>query len=245
MRDAFREYSENKEFRAMVDSGAICYVENHFVINDPIYVHETRGGLRLTAYGRRNLSECALNFTLRKDYPQPIKGIAFRVDRQKIKDVARYERDQNISSVLENIDELRQLHERFDSEYEEYLSITPSFGKLAKKIIEQKHLKNQDIIARSNLDQSTYSRLINDKVQPKLCTVAAFCFGIRSSKETSDKLFDSAGFAGSVSRDRFVYTFVLRVMKGRSIHECNAFLESKGVEIMGSQQRCEKHVVNE
>jgi len=66
--DGFREYYENEEFRKMLDSGAVCYIEEMFILNMPRYVTHKCGKYRLTAYARSHLHECALVFTLRKEY---------------------------------------------------------------------------------------------------------------------------------------------------------------------------------
>ena len=109
--DAFREYRENQEFRAMVDAGAVRFVENRYIINDPRYIEQTRAKPRLTDYARSHLSECALLFVKRKNYARPVNGMAFRVDHKGMDEVSRFERKCNESSVLDRADEIRRMNE--------------------------------------------------------------------------------------------------------------------------------------
>ena len=245
--DAFREYCENEEFRAMVDSGAVCHAENHYVINDPLYIKWANGKWKLTDYARRHLDECALKFTLRKECLQQEYGVAYRVDNSKLKNIPKYERVQNDRYLLDNIEKLQR---RFFDEFEEFAAITPSFSKIAIGLMEREHWNSRIFKEKTLLDDATYSRIVggeknkNEKDKKKgksnnisLRTVAAFCVGIGASVDIADKLFAAAGLAFHNSEERFAYRFVLREMPGCSIDTCNDFLESLGYEPLGNRSR--------
>jgi len=54
--DAFHEYSNNEEFRKLIDSGLFAFVDGYFVINDSDYVDTDDDGHRaLTSYAWDNL----------------------------------------------------------------------------------------------------------------------------------------------------------------------------------------------
>ena len=239
--DAFREYSENEEFRAMVDSGAICRVDSHFIVNDPLYIEQADDKLRLTAYARGHLLECALVFTLRKEYPRQAKGIAYRVDNKKLRTITKYERERNKKSLLDNIEKLQR---RFEAEFEEFAAITPTFSKMAIEIMERNHWNSQIFKDKTLLDDTAYNRIMNNKAKNiTIRTVAAFCVGICVSIELADKLFAAAGLTFNNSKQRFAYSYVLRTMPGCSIDECNDFLESIGFEALGNRSREKKMAI--
>jgi len=240
--DAFREYNENLEFRKLVDSGTVCYVENHFIINALRYIEQSHGQLSLTAYAKNHLDECALTFTMKGC--SPLKGIAYRSDK---KNTPRYEREQNSQRVLETTDEFQQLAERFENEFSESSAIMPTFVELANEIIKKKGWSYSDFTKNTNLDSAVYYRITKDKKprKPNLRTVAAFCIGIGASIDTADRLLASAGFAIYNSKEIHAYRFVINVMRGRSIDDCNAFLETIGVEPLGVIESRQKKSVNE
>jgi len=246
--DAFREYCENGDFRDLVDSGAVRYVEHVFVINDERYVKNVSGHAMLTAYARAHMEECCIKFVLRKDYPRydhTIRGIAFRYDKSALKTIHCFEADQN-TSILDSAEELQRLQSKFDDEFNEYSAATPTFGQLAIPLIKKRGWNSAIFKELTHLDDSAYSRIINDKTENiSLRTVAAFCVGIGASKTFADKLFAAAGLAFNNSPEMFAYSFILTAMHGRSMDECNAFLESKGFTPLGNRQRREKEAVNQ
>ena len=58
----FEEYSSNKEFRALIDSGKYLFVDGHLCVNDERYIRKTPLGLRLTEWANAHVDECCLRF---------------------------------------------------------------------------------------------------------------------------------------------------------------------------------------
>ena len=61
----------------------------------------------------------------------------------------------------------------------------------------------------------------------------------------ADRLFAAAGLAFNNSPEIFAYSFILTAMQGKSIDECNVFLESKGFKPLGNRLRREKKAANQ
>ena len=240
--DAFREYCENLKFRKLLDSGAVRYIENSFIVNDPLYIEEVDGELRLTVYAKSNMSECALIFTLR-EYTPP-KGIAYKTDHKNPKNTPRYERGQNNQHTLEATDEFQKLVERFEDEFSESSAIMPTFMELAKEIIEQKGWGYREFVKKTNLGVGAYYRIINKEPSSlSFRTVAAFCVGIGANMDTANKLLAAAGLAVYNSKEIHAYRFVIHAMRGRSIKDCNVFLERMGFEPLGAGEGSPKKSV--
>lgn len=59
LEDVFYEYSNNSDFRSLLDSGQFKYVEGYVIINDEKYIQtDASGKYTLTEYAWDNLSEC-------------------------------------------------------------------------------------------------------------------------------------------------------------------------------------------
>ena len=83
---------------------------------------------------------------------------------------------------------------------------------------------------------TAYSRIVNNNTKNiTLRTVASFCVGMGVGVETGEKLFAAAGMSFHNSKERYVYKFLLTDMEGRSIDDCNMFLESMGFELLGGR----------
>jgi len=136
--------------------------------------------------------------------------------------------------VLKTTDEIQLLAERFENEFSESSAVMPTFAELAYEIIQKKGWGYKEFVENTNLNAASYYRIKdNEESNTTLRTVAAFCFGIRANIDIANKLFAAAGFAINNSKEIHAYRFVINVMRGRSIDECNAFLETIGVEPLG------------
>ena len=259
--DAFREYCENQEFRGIVDSGAVCYVENRYIVNDSQYIDWTHPKPKLTAYARSHLDECALSFVKRKNYPQHTKGIAFRIDRKALKDVPCFERKINRQAVLNDVDDLRRLDELYKIDLEESES-TPTFYQLASDIIKKKRWSFDTFMEKTHLDKNIYYQILgcdqkpnNKKLKGKttaarksnvtLRIVASFCIGAGVNMKTINSLIAAAGQANNDTEESRAYNFVLKHMRGYSIDQCNEFIEPYGAPLLGSKAYKPRKAVNE
>jgi len=211
--DAFKEYVRNAEFRKIMNSGAVCYAEGSFVLNDPRYIDQSQSPLKLTPYAKSHINECALTFVLRKDYPHE-NGVLFRVDRKKLKDAPRYETGMNDPSVLDGLEEYQQLVKRFEKEYSDYASITPTFLELANKLIDNKKWKTKDFTDETYLSSATFHRIrTNDPHDPSLRTITMLCVGLNTNWDIAKKLVAAAGLTWKNTKECYAYYFILRYMK--------------------------------
>ena len=257
--DAFREYCENQEFRSIVDSGAVCYVENRYIVNDSRYIERTHSKPRLTAYARSHMNECALIFVKRKNYPQHIKGIAFRVDHKSVKEVSRYERKLNGQSVLNRVDEHLRLDELYKKDVKNFASKKHTFYQLASDIIKKKRWDLETFMEKTHLDKNFYYQIMGGdeksnskklkgktaathKSNVSLRIVVSFCVGVDADIDTAEDLLTGAGL--SFNTENYVYRFVILNLRGCSIDECNDFLELYDVEPLGSKAYKPRKVVN-
>lgn len=65
IKEAFKEFVKNKEFKKYLETGNFIYRENRFVINHPKYVtFDKEGRAKLTDYAKKNGKECFVVFKL-------------------------------------------------------------------------------------------------------------------------------------------------------------------------------------
>ena len=92
-----------------------------------------------------------------------------------------------------------------------------------------------DFFLHTELDANTYSKLKNDRLKkPDTRTVVAMCVGLRLPFTIVEDLLQKAGMAFSNSQDDRAYRYIVMMMNGATIEECNKTLRSKGVALLGS-----------
>jgi len=238
--DAFREYRENNEFRKALDSGRFRYVENQFIIDHEYYVkHDGFGEYTLTDHAHKNLSECALQFYTTKEYPDiGIKnpsGVVYRTDNSKA--VSRKHYNYEVSeSIIDNAEALQKLQQSFNDKYEDNLSVSQTFAQTAKTLMERKKWNSVIFKEKTLLDDSMYSRIMKNERNPSFRTAIAICVGLGVDAITASNMLAGAGYSFSPSKEHQAFSYILSALHGKSIDECNAFLESISIKPLGNRE---------
>ena len=245
-KDAFREYCGNEDFREIVDSGAVRYVEGMFILNHPRYLTREGGDLRLTAFARRHLNECALAFTLREVYaenPRSVKGVMYR-DNKTTKKSPHFEHIQNAWLEYSSKDELKQLHEQCKNSYTVETVVKPTFKVFAKNLMKEMHWNSETFKKFTGLSDTAYHRITSEThYNVSVQTAASICFGMNLDDDIVDKLFAAEGLTSRSPEEKHHYRFAVKVMRGRPFEQCSIFLESLGYPPLGSNSYCEKELM--
>jgi len=128
----------------------------------------------------------------------------------------------------------------FKEQCNSYRALSRSFAQLATDIIRMKKWNVEIFKNKTNLDKATYSRIVNDEdINRKwsLRTVMAFCVGAGIGLELARTLLSAAGFSLGGSDEHCAYRFLLSNYCGKSIDDCNEFLERHGIEPLGGRTR--------
>ena len=142
------------------------------------------------------------------------------------------------SSIIGNAQALRGMRAQFQKEFDTYRAISPSFSRLARQLMERQHWNSSSFRDKTLLDGSAFSRIMNGAEKHwSFETVMAICVGLGVDRQTADKLLEAAGHAFGAERKHRAYSFLLTGFQGKSIDECNAFLESEHISPLGSRQR--------
>jgi hypothetical protein len=241
-RDAFYEYCDNVEFRAVIDSGLFRYASGYFIINIEKYlIQDSTGQYVLTNYAWSNIAECALQFTYHsvnmREHGRFHTDVFHRTNRQAYEKLPSFDVDRNIS-VIDNAEELCRKQNEFKEQFAEYRAITPTFAQLAVGLMKLKHWNSVTFKEKTHLDDATHSRIVNRAEKEwSLRTVMAVCVGLGVNAQIADKLLAAAGHTLSASREHQLFSFLLTSLEGKSIDECNTFLESMEITPLGNRSR--------
>lgn len=241
-RDAFYEYCDNEEFRVVLNTGLFCYVDGYLIINDPLYVaRENNNVCSLSDYAWNNLAECVLQFTYRQvnigNHGVFHTDTFHRTNKNAFEKLPHYDAERNIS-VIDNAEALSRKQAEFADKFSEYQKNFQTFGEKATAIMKRKHWNSTIFKERTLLDDMAYSRIINSNDSlPSLRTVMAVCIGLGLDIQLATSLLASAGYSLGTSREHQLYHFLLTAFEGKSIDECNVFLESMDVKPLGTQTK--------
>ena len=240
--DAFYEYADNPEFRKLIDSGLFRFIDGYFVINDEKYVTvDEDGSLHLNDYAWSHLAECTLQFTYRqvnmKKHGEFHTDLFHRENGDAYQQLPQYDSDKNTAVVL-RAEELSKLREDFEARYADHKEMTQTFWERAYSIMQKKKWNTAIFCEKTQLNEMTYSRAKNNfNSNPDVRTVISICAGLDLDLPLTTELLGLAGHTLSNTREHQAYGYVISVMKGRTIHERNQFLESVQVPLLGSKDR--------
>lgn len=141
----------------------------------------------------------------------------------------------NESSFVNNIHFLKSKISKFRTEYQVFRKDNYNFSKLIFDILQKRKWNRAIFKDRTLLDDSTYTRIMKmDDRKWKFETIIAICVGLKLPLKTTETLLEVSGYSFGVSEDYQIYKFLFTEFRGWSIDECNIFLKSMGLSLLGS-----------
>ena len=244
LEDVFYEYSNNKEFRNLLDSGKFRYVEGYVIINDEKYIQFNEAGqASLTEYAWDNLAECTLSFSSQRIRRSKAKGqlpisILHRANDEQ--EVSKYDSKPN-TTVVELSDDLKRMRKRFEANEE--IRTLPTIGKSAWQyiydIIQYKGISKAHFCNLTELGEEVYRKAEkNIKTDPSLRTIVAIACGLDLDIEITETILRLAGHAFKENDDEHrALRFCISGFSGKPLSERNDFLKSYGYEPLGTKER--------
>jgi hypothetical protein len=93
----------------------------------------------------------------------------------------------------------------------------------------------------THLDGANYSKLKGGQREKlDMRTAVAIFVGLRLPLHIAESLLQSAGMAFSNSKADRTYRYVIMMMNGADINECNEYLQQEGVPLLGSISKGER-----
>ena len=233
--DLFKAYYLNKEFRKIIDSGKLCYIDGHVCINNEKYVYNSEERNCLTPYALSHLDECCFVFD---------RGYIYASKYSENKDYNRIMQRNSINKSTEeysfelnshNLTLLNQI--RNAKTHSRLIRLYPgSFAETLKKMQAERKLSIKMLANKSLVGEKTIQRLRSDEnYSTTIQTILGLCVGLKLSLPEAEMLIDKTDLKlNSMKIDGYVYRCVLGACAVNDIYEINEMLKSCGVAELGS-----------
>lgn len=235
--DLFKAYCCSKDFRALVDSGKVVYVDGHLCVNKPEYVEITESGLcHMTRYALSHVDECCYVFDL---------GYAYESKYQGLKTYSQFMAKTNpqFSAAECSYDPTnahnRALNAMMDNAAQRSNAIRRYPGSFAETLVQlmaERKLSNKKLADLSLVGEKTIQRIRNDEEYPtSKQTVLGLCVGLKLSPAEAEDFFGKSDFKLNTQKtEDYIYKCILGVCANNSIYAINEMLEAHGVTPLGS-----------
>lgn len=183
------------QFSQKVHSGAYLFVENHFVLNTPLYLcRDEDGRLELTRYARSHMDECCLVFDM------SLKGGIigeYHTECYLNRDRYNYEFQYSFHNGFENCPPEKQ-RELLKKDMEETERIRRKMNDVPEDclnvLLEWRNMNKTELADTVEVDERTIRRIMSESTsQPKLNTVVKICFALNLPPAISEKLLSVFG----------------------------------------------------
>lgn len=239
--DAFCLYRENEYLRLVLDTGVFRHIDGYFVLNDSKYIESTSGEQDyLTAYAKKHLSECTLDFTtrlIRSSMKNSLEGLLFHRngDYKKIASfdaTAQNVENYNHAKALQNIQ--REFDEQFHTHQLVHESTTQRFW----KYMQIKKWNTSIFQERTLLNPMDYKRVQDPTYTFKIIAYTAMAVGLELSLSAVNEALQLSGLGYDLKKkEHYAYTYILSTFHGCSIDECNEVLKQLQVPLLGAKSR--------
>ena len=225
-REVFDEYLRSEAFRAVVNSGALRFAEGRCIVDSEKYVIPTDFGLRLTEAAKNDPESCTLKFV-----PAVSSGIARTGEEHRIY------APQLSGPALSDPKVMTLMKRQFEDDCRMRTAGNITFWQKLWQYIRLRNMNSAVFAEKTLLDESYYrhAQRNDGKALPEVRTVVAMCVGLGLDLPQSQELLRLAGRALNDSREHVAYGFVLSMLRGQSIYDCNTFLAEVGVRPLGAK----------
>lgn len=243
LEDVFYEYSNNKDFRRLLDSGQFRYVDGYVIINDDKYIQiDESGKYSLTEYAWDNLAECTLTFSVQRIKRSSANGklpisILHRANDEQ--EVSKYEKESN-KEVLKCSEEILRKRQEFEKQQALRRLHSPkkSCYEAMYEIIQAKGISKSHFCNVTLLGEEVYRKAEKGNTsKPGARAITAFAVGLGLDIDTAEYLMQLAGHVYSEDDEDQALKFCLTGLSGHSIDDCNDFLTSYGFDPLGTKER--------
>lgn len=232
---AFKIYCENEALRDAIDTGAFCFADGYFALRKPKYVQQSGNTFSLTEYAKAHLAECTLDFSTR-----------LVADEYLIHDASSYMMYRSDTDFREETSfdantqntELYNKAKDFERTFQTSNVVHSTANEQLWKYMQAQKWNSTIFVYRTNLDPMTYTRVQDPHHKFKLPTLVAIGIGLKLDLSSMEEVLKLAGLSFRVDdRNQQAYKYLFTAFYGRSIDECNDFLRSINVPILGTKER--------
>lgn len=233
---AFQLYYKNDFLKTVLDTGAFCYTsDGYFSLREQKYVTESNGKYVLTEYAKQHLSECTIDFAtkLTIDHTCFVCAVGGTMFRAGIP----YEENNSFESTAQNT-ELYNKATDFEKRFSRTKSQHHTANERLWQFMQDAHWNTSVFQSKTNLDAMNYSRVQKPNHKFKIEQLVSMGIGLALTAQEMQEVLQLAGSCFSpTDHSQQAYAYLFSAYSGKSIDECNAFLKTVNVPLLGSQQR--------
>lgn len=234
--DAFELYLSNKLFRELINTGVFLYVQNRIVLNKKEYICHEEHRSTITDIAVENPSVCMLCFGERLIplIDEMTNGVMFQKDRQYTLGKTFLRTPGNITLQ----DEAYALIRDFENILSRKQSNLVTANDKMWAYIKNAKWNTTSFQYNTLLSPMDYTRIQKSDYTFKLPAYMAMAVGLGLTQSEFEDVIRPAGLGfKDGDREHEAYRFILNMLRGKGIDECNAFLESVGVKPLGTHER--------
>jgi Zn-dependent peptidase ImmA (M78 family) len=233
--EAFKLYLENESLRETIDTGVFCFADGYFVLRDDAYVQTSGTTRHLTDYAKLHLAECTLDFAVRLVADEYLMHDASSYMMYRSDTI--FKEEKSFDANTQNTDIYNKAKD-FEKKLQRSKASNQTATELLWKYMQESHWNTTVFLYRTNLSPMDYSRVQQPGHKFKMPALVAMGVGLELDLHEMEHVLTLAGLSFMEGdREQQAYKYLFTGMYGKSIDECNEFLEKVGVKTLGSKQR--------
>lgn len=232
--DAFKLYRENDLLRETLNTGAFCFAEGYFVLNDKRYLTDTGNGIKsMTSYAREHLAECTLDFAIKLIPDSLIHGTSQMMYRSDNVFNTESTYDANTQNT-----ELFNIAKDFEKRLKRAQATATTPAAWMKKRMDEEHWYESTFEDKTGLDKMNYSRVQGGVHNFTLRPLVAMGVGLGLDLSEMEEVLRLGGMSFKPGdKEQEAYKFLFTAFYGKDIDTCNDFLKEVNVTPLGTQQK--------
>lgn len=224
---AFELYQSNEFLKAILDTGAFQFVDGYFVLNNETYIQNNQ----LSEYAKSHLAECTLDFSvkLQPDYLMHSDArMMFRSD-SVFKETPSFDNNTQNTELFNKGKDFEKMLRR-----EQATAQTPA--QWMKERMQEEHWYEDTFRRKTHLDKMNYSRVQSGTHKFSMRPLIAMGVGLSLNLQEMKDVLALGGMTFIPGdREHCAYAYLFIGYYGRGINDCNEFLQSQGLEKLGTK----------
>ena len=228
--DVIKAYCYDRDFRKLIDTDAVRYIDGHVCLNNDRYISfGSDGNASLSQYALNHIDECCIIFTRGYSYQskyQGLKNYAFFMRNaapQEDQIEFSFEMNKHNKTLLSQIQNARKsasLMQKYPGAFSETLV----------QLMKDKKMSAKTLADGSLVGEKTIQRLRNNEEYPTTKqTVMGLCYGLKLTIPEAEMLISKTDFnLKPTTPENNAYRCTLGSCADISIYEVNEMLEANG-----------------
>lgn len=234
--DAYKLFCDNENFRTTINTGAFCFADGYFVIFNKQFVIKNDDGIwHLTYYAKEHLSLCTLDVSIRlvedrSGAYDEISHLMYRAD-------SVFKKKASFDANTQNTEIFNKAKE-FENQFKRSKKNHKTSNEMLWDYMREAHWNTYIFTMRTELNEMNYSRVQKPDYKFAMMPLVSMGIGLQLTLTEMNEVLSCAGLSFNYSdKKEQAYQYLFTGMYGKTISECNDFLEQIGVPKLGSKHR--------